>query len=495
MSARRWRVIRVTRRAGGRVSRAATDAQGEAVSFGRAPGCTVHLNDPRTPLVHARAVELDGDLFVRAEEGKEVAVGGRRLRQVRLEPGVTVTMGPWDLGVEVAPEGFAAQLTIELSRPLGDDVEGLLARSRIRVSDSAPSLAALVVTAAVGTFLGAIWPLAVRLGPVAASTQLLLSPMISPGLISPAHRPFSGACETCHTEPFASVPSAACAACHPDTPAHQEEPTSADVARCASCHVEHTGAAPVIAASQAFCVQCHGEGEAPVSTFEVHPVFAALSDPGELRFSHERHLTDARIRDPEGARVLECGDCHEADGAGMIPVNMERHCAACHPLVGEEAIPHRLLPHGDPALARAVAEDTWVAAVARGEVVPPVAGRRRPGSPIEAGLNTDRLGFGRAACGTCHAVRPGDDGWTVDRWEAPDSWRHAARFDHEPHGHAECVDCHDVAGSASARDVLLPGVEVCRSCHGGQWATDRVPSPCVTCHAFHVDGHPPMEGL
>jgi predicted CXXCH cytochrome family protein len=72
-------------------------------------------------------------------------------------------------------------------------------------------------------------------------------------------------------------------------------------------------------------------------------------------------------------------------------------------------------------------------------------------------------------------------------------WHPKARFDHGAHEDVVCADCHAAAESVESSDVLLPKIAVCRDCHGGETVSDRVPSPCVTCHAFHLDGMPPMH--
>jgi hypothetical protein len=70
-----------------------------------------------------------------------------------------------------------------------------------------------------------------------------------------------------------------------------------------------------------------------------------------------------------------------------------------------------------------------------------------------------------------------------------------AVFDHRPHVRIrECASCHAVGGkgvlvSKSARDVLVPGVASCRTCHHPSGAR----SGCETCHRFHPSGYPSRE--
>ena len=37
-------------------------------------------------------------------------------------------------------------------------------------------------------------------------------------------------------------------------------------------------------------------------------------------------------------------------------------------------------------------------------------------------------------------------------------------------------------------DVLMPGIAICRDCHGGQHAENLLQSTCIDCHQFHLPG-------
>lgn len=61
------------------------------------------------------------------------------------------------------------------------------------------------------------------------------------------------------------------------------------------------------------------------------------------------------------------------------------------------------------------------------------------------------------------------------------------RFSHGKHDSIECARCHaDAASSEMASDDLLPTMEVCADCHGGNQASDEAPQPelrdCGGCH-------------
>jgi predicted CXXCH cytochrome family protein len=69
-----------------------------------------------------------------------------------------------------------------------------------------------------------------------------------------------------------------------------------------------------------------------------------------------------------------------------------------------------------------------------------------------------------------------------------------SRFSHADHAAADCERCHDARRSTDSSDVILPGIETCRGCHGdAAGAGGKVASPCLLCHVFHHDEHGPMR--
>lgn len=63
-------------------------------------------------------------------------------------------------------------------------------------------------------------------------------------------------------------------------------------------------------------------------------------------------------------------------------------------------------------------------------------------------------------------------------------WMPHARFDHDAHRGFTCVSCHPKAiSSTESKDVLLPGIAVCQTCHAP--GLDRAESRCSECHAYH----------
>lgn len=383
-------------------------------------------------------------------------------------------------------------------------------------------------------------------------------------------------CEACHTMPTHSprqAPTAGgnCAECHVDHRGRDADISRVADATCTACHGDitaHLGpgadvvADPVVRAVTGFDA-AH------------HPPFASLAtDPGRVKFSHGRHMragltvgpgdgtdkvawTYARLSDADRGRYmptsssakdlvqLDCASCHEfasdvalsdlrpvsallaglAPGAIALPVEFERHCAACHRLPGisiapgavvddtvsgaDRAGPARGLRHGlDADDLRRFVE---VAALANARPEPAESGTRplpaahRPAASAEPGeddalraaVGAGRL-FVRGVCEKCHEVDPvsldaggslvaalaGDrtpqEGWFgVGTSRIPVVWFGKARFDHAAHRAWSCRECHaeayppevppaDVLASSplDQAKVLIGGMETCVRCHG-----------------------------
>jgi hypothetical protein len=91
-------------------------------------------------------------------------------------------------------------------------------------------------------------------------------------------------------------------------------------------------------------------------------------------------------------------------------------------------------------------------------------------------------------CVTCHEVR--NNGTRLAPVGLAGRRLARAQFSHAPHvAQVTCETCHTtVASSAAATDVITPGIQVCRTCHG----TGQAPIACIGCHRFHP---PPEAGL
>lgn len=63
-------------------------------------------------------------------------------------------------------------------------------------------------------------------------------------------------------------------------------------------------------------------------------------------------------------------------------------------------------------------------------------------------------------------------------------WLPHAKFDHDAHRGFACVGCHVKAlTSTETRDVLVPGIENCRTCHAP--GPEHAESGCFECHTYH----------
>jgi predicted CXXCH cytochrome family protein len=316
---------------------------------------------------------------------------------------------------------------------------------------------------------------------------------------------------------------------------------------CVDCHREHEGAGAMPATPQVFCADCHTAIKGRLTDTKLanagdfgtaHPQFRPLvaTVPGTkpdlrreligpglreangLKFPHAIHL-DRRGGVAQMARtlkgqsgfgdVLACADCHKptADGTRFLPVDMERDCKMCHSLAFDRiGGTVRTLRHGDigqmmadlRAMYRSTAPDRPLelggmarrrpGQYAQGQVYHAYFGAaaNRPGSADAAIRQVFSKG---GACYDCHVVTPPGTSGSIDWGVAP--VRQPARylmhgwFDHAAHTTQSCASCHAAAKSRDAAEVLVPGIETCRSCHGGESSAAKVPSSCAMCHSYH----------
>jgi hypothetical protein len=308
---------------------------------------------------------------------------------------------------------------------------------------------------------------------------------------------------------------------------------------CAACHPEHRGKPKLAAVEDRACTVCHADlntvsardsRPGDVSAFvSDHPDFRARvrPDPGRLAFNHAVHLKPEGIpvtRDQR--RQLTCADCHQPGPNGhlMTTVRYDQHCASCHPLsiqiVGDFAVPalaravgeFNRIPalHREPAIVRANLRQRYEQAIRKhpGLLNAPrtpeplvfLPGRNRqehlPANQedwVRFQLQTaERILFnGPGGCRYCHhpsqTTRPLAGGRSLPAFmpsSIPDRWFHHATFRHEVPGHREedCSRCHRATASRTHRDVLLPGIGVCRNCHGRR---EEARTACGSCHRYH----------
>lgn len=362
------------------------------------------------------------------------------------------------------------------------------------------------------------------------------------GEVSNAHKFFGNTCEACHRTPFVQVTDAACLSCHGNIREHAD-PAMAPMGAlaglgCQTCHKEHTGPQAVVLRADSFCTGCHADLSKKMPDTKLldavdfdrrHPQFrptipdVTRDDPWHrvalgstpppeekpgLKFPHDKHLVAGGLRHPEHGKIpMTCASCHRPDsgGVGLLPVSFARDCHGCHKLRFDPAQPDREMPHGSAAAAKLAVQDFYAAAALRGgakEADAPAVARRRPGQMLTEPERLEALAwasakaagvlggkFGEGLCGECHLLKKADDGlFDIVQPHVADRFLPKGRFPHDQHREVACADCHKAPTSQSAGDVLLPGIETCRSCHGSTVGSEKVESACISCHVFHRPG-------
>lgn len=537
----------LSRRAKG-ITQKDSSVVGDSIRIGRSTENELYLADFRVALHHAVLHSRPGGFYLEANADARVSVNGAAVTVARVAPGDRIWLGPYDLQLVDAPPGYDIALTVELVRPLSDDLAKLKARTvkSLAATGISKRLWAWLFFAAVLTVFLILPLLATQNAPLRQTLKTL--PVANErswlsGEFSTAHRFFGGKCQTCHQTPFVRVRDAACLNCHKAVRAHADPQkfhfAEFGATRCASCHVEHQGQAQVLRTDQKFCADCHAElsRRVPntlllnVSDFgRGHPQFRPTlfaqvdgktvtqrfsldNHPQEhsgLIFSHAKHLDPHGVKSPQGKIVLGCQRCHtlEPGAARPRPLRMTEVCSSCHQLNFDPDNPRRQVPHADvPQVLASLTEYYSTLALQGGynKHAAPPAVRRLPGKPLTEGQRQEALRWAeqmsaRAAseliekrsCKVCHEVTrtPTAPGWRITPVRLSNHWLPLAEFDHARHGTSACGACHAARASTRSSDVLLPGIGKCRECHAGGTPSARLPSTCLTCHGFHVDAKP-----
>jgi predicted CXXCH cytochrome family protein len=268
---------------------------------------------------------------------------------------------------------------------------------------------------------------------------------------------------------------------------------------------------------------------------------AGAIEQSNLKFSHAQHLDASRVTRSSGIAALGCADCHilAADGEHFQPLTMAKTCSACHELNFDLSAPNRQLPHGKPLDAMLMIEDYF----ARKYSDPaPVAARpavrrlpdlerdpsrqtqvdRCTGPAVECARQRARTEienqFTGRGCVSCHVVVDTRNPDLHDRFQVTPvrlgyEYFPEARFPHKTHeiqgkltGDEACESCHAARKSKEARDLLLPDIDRCLTCHrdrqGAQTlAPQKTSNPsgpdigpeapkivtlqCISCHVYH----------
>jgi hypothetical protein len=309
---------------------------------------------------------------------------------------------------------------------------------------------------------------------------------------------------------------------------------------CASCHTEHKGHSRLAELSDGHCGQCHAslkvssgtpKVKASITSFDTnHPEWSILKndkaekDTTPFKFSHAAHFKSSVKK--EGGALLTCNDCHTPDKQRkyMLPISFDAHCASCHlaGTVTAEGISLNL-PHHSPALVQAVVKtaftDPFIKAggkvpgkkVENPNYVKPKPGRPKPKEPefieeadprtpeqyltekISDALKPNFFPTEKQmdkSCLFCH--KTADESNTKDAVtglpkildpKIPEIWLPRSVFGHEAHRVVNCAECHvGVEQSTKVSDLMIPGVESCKTCHKVEGGAR---SGCVECHVYH----------
>lgn len=523
--------------------------EAEEVRIGRSTDQDIQVADLRVSLEHARIRQAGGGRFELVAAGaRGVRVNDRWVQGSRLSVGDRVDVGEVRICVIEPPEDCALALSVE---PVGDALDSerkspLPERAVLPGGPVSKRFWSWVL------FLGVLG--AFLVGPVAGTFNPQLrdfqraAPLPgdhswSAGQLITAHTYFEGDCGQCHRRPFVRVSDEACGSCHRDMPDHgisaERASPGARAEQCGHCHRDHNGADGMIPTDQRLCGDCHGghaltelsiQGLSPAGDFgREHPQFRvslvdfdgsefppvrrlAVDRPeareaATLNFPHDAHLVPEGLDAPMGRVVLECGSCHEMESGGglMAPIRMERHCQGCHRLELDPNYPQRAVPHGKPEEILYLVSEYFARLAVEGAYWT----RGQPAVSFDSTAEAREWAHGQAlqaagrmfedrACATCHQVDRFDTAegprWEVRPARLTYNWFPESRFSHQRHQAMECSACHAAETSSEADDVLMPGIETCRDCHGGQQARgDRIGSTCVTCHDFHTHARPAMN--
>lgn len=368
------------------------------------------------------------------------------------------------------------------------------------------------------------------------------------GPLASNHVHLADDCAACHISAFEPVQDEACTNCHAAVGRHttmEINSEAANAARCASCHLEHNGEGLAEFGAPA-CTSCHSDLKdwfAETTLFDVesfsneHPEFrpAIVADPGAkqrartpmelianppegedpvreqsgLKFNHVVHL--APITGGDGEEVtLVCADCHSPDASRELikPIDYEPHCESCHDLSFEKD--RAPAPHEDVPRVRQAVLDTYSAIALEGQA--PGGGRKKD-KPIptdregalgwareKAEAANQRLLSSSGTCALCHTMNDAEGTITVTPVLLPpepgaERWWTMSDFDHGPHEVMQCKGCHDMSKAEDSGAIALPGIAICRDCHGDTQTEGELESTCTTCHDFHHIEHGVMESI
>ena len=548
------KLIVVTRNSRGQAIHEQREITGDNLRIGRGANCILHLSDPRINLHHATIEYADdGRLYLESTD-ELLNFNGEFRKREALRVGIRILIGPYQFIIEEKDNENDLVLSYELVSPLPDDTTELKKRSRTSLTQTGLSKRSIaLILAALITLAFLILPVLNAIKPelvtVADKLPITLDEAWNPGPISASHQAFAQDCQQCHSKPFVQVEDQACTSCHKDINDHvANKAVQASLfgeTRCASCHLEHKESHAIALRNPALCIDCHSDLKTRKSTHpEIvlndihdfssdHPAFklsiktgpsisdvrrieqdskTELEENSGLIFPHDGHLSAKGVNSPDGLTTLQCSNCHTPDEAGVRfkQISMESHCSSCHRLEFEPAVTTRQVPHGEVATVMTTLREFY-GSQSIGEApidVATIDGLLRRPEKIEAKAARTRADlwakqkanaiatdlFEVRVCNTCHEVTRTENDlqapWKITPVAITQHWLPKNTFAHKQHSNSACATCHNTVNSANSKDISIPDIATCRTCHGGaKPVRNKVTSTCESCHGFHLPTH------
>ncbi len=366
------------------------------------------------------------------------------------------------------------------------------------------------------------------------------------GPIHHAAQTATPSCETCHTEHrgrqnISAASNQACAECHGDLRA---SPGAAHYAfhirGFESGHPEFAALRSVagVAASDPSTIKLNHaihmkpirrEPNGPAVQLECGNCHRAIAADADLTYADPKYRAAAvSYKDSDEFLPLHSNTLRPARSATgrelMAPVKFANACAACHLLTFDKRFDYGV-PHDKPEVVHAFLVRLFREYIAAhpsevrvqhdpgrdltGKPLPPAVRILTPGQWVtERTAEAENL-LWRKTCNQCHALTPFaktprriielsvvresdisklSSSSTELPYIVPASitlqWMPHAKFDHGSHDGFTCVSCHAKAlKSTQSSDVLLPGIETCKTCHGP--GPGHAESRCFECHTYH----------
>ncbi|MGH8494287.1 MAG: cytochrome c3 family protein [Moraxellaceae bacterium] len=302
-----------------------------------------------------------------------------------------------------------------------------------------------------------------------------------------------------------------CSACHQDIKQHWPETKTENVSDFARAHPDFR---------VSFVSGMNADGKAEISRSRLGAK-SLLTEKRGLKFPHDVHLDPKGVRGPQGLVKTTCNSCHVPDSSGLHfkPVTMKESCQSCHELRFEVAAPERQVPHGNVDEVMSTMREFYSYLAINGIVLNRpqadlpgndsargIPGKSAPGAlrlsgqaDVERQVNIAATEiFEKTTCFSCHNITRqtrggGKADWHVQPVLADTAWMPKARFSHAKHDMATCESCHAASSSKSAKDVLMPAIKSCQTCHAGTHPErQKISSNCGLCHGFHVINHHAM---